>query len=100
MPELTPLQTALARLMSDISEELYCASWLIDIEYDLWAMIKGHDRAYGLGTVPESMIHALAELSRLIGGWIIWRNDHEEYIPMSEWEELYIEHEEAQTCTT
>lgn len=62
----------LASLMQEISEELYCAGWLIDLEYDLWAIIHGGDRSYGIGRVTEEQCEELLRLANECDGWVIW----------------------------
>jgi hypothetical protein len=39
--------------MSDISEEYYCAGWLIGLEEILWSMVVGNRREFGMGVVTE-----------------------------------------------
>lgn len=82
----------LSDAISDISEDFWCAGWLIDVEYDLFAMICGdRDRDYGFGKVSHAELDHLDELSHQIGGWIYWSDadDGETFIPMNEWETMY-----------
>jgi len=48
----SPQARLLARLMSDISEDHFCAGWLIGCEYALWADLTGQEfageRAWGI----------------------------------------------------
>jgi hypothetical protein len=41
LSDLTPDQRALARYMSDLSEEAYCAGWMSGLEYALWDGLIG-----------------------------------------------------------
>lgn len=88
MQELTWKQEALYRLMSDISEDCWCAGWLIGNEYTLWEMVAdpAAERRYGQGQVSERDIQAMREISAEIGGWVRWHDDHDEPdFPSSEW---------------
>lgn len=80
----------LRKLMSDISEEHYCAGWLGGLEYDLWAMLNGtRGYEYGNGEVAEFMIDELQRLSEKSGGW--WVCDNEignKFVTIEEWLEL------------
>jgi hypothetical protein len=37
--DLTPAQCELAKYMSDLSEEAYCAGWMQGLEYALWQVL-------------------------------------------------------------
>jgi len=76
---MEPLAGALARAMSDYSEEMWCAGWLIDLEYILWARVLEGEQAD---------IKALADAA---GGWIVWDDpdEGETFVPMAEWLEIY-----------
>lgn len=78
----------LEALMSDISEECWCASWLIGLEFNLWAFCRGEPGEYGMGRVGHVEIHQLKKLSERADGW--WR--FEEFVPMDEWLLIYAEH--------
>ena len=90
----------LAGLMSGISEGYYCAGWLIDLEFSLWAVVVGDDPNYfGFGGLSEREIKNLRELSRRIDGWIVWNDGREDnsdewrrIVPMSEWQSMYAEY--------
>ena len=95
-------QSKLFQLMSDISEQCYCAGWMHGNEYALWAMVSDPDasRRYGQDVVTEEDIDALRVLSSDIKGWIRWRDDEEDstlpaeewgpvFTPMAEWLEMY-----------
>ena len=58
--------------MSEISEDAYCAGWLVDLEYELWRiLIDGHGR-FGFAALSEDDIEALRKLSDACGGWIVY----------------------------
>ena len=80
-------------LMSDISEDCWCAGWMDDLEYRLWKMCVGGSREYGQDRVSEAQIQLLRELSKRCGGWIIFHDITEEtFVSLREWEELYNEY--------
>ena len=81
---------ALCDLMGDMSEDCWCAGWLDTCEFDLWSMVLGGPRGWGMGEVSESDVAQLKELSKLCGGWIVWREKQcETWIPLAEWLPLY-----------
>lgn len=95
-------QRALYNLMSDISEECYCAGWMSQNEYTLWEMVVDPkaERRYGMGTVTDEQIADLVAISTEVGGWIRWRDDDDDknlpaedwgpvFTPMAEWLSMY-----------
>lgn len=91
LKDLEPMQYALALRMSDISETAYCATWLGNLEYDLWrSVVEDPPFEYGLMTLEEMYIQRLRVLSEACGGWIICdKQDYEMFVPLAEWERLY-----------
>jgi hypothetical protein len=95
-------QKALYDLMSDISEDCYCAGWMMGNEYILWEILMNPNasRNYGQAIVTPEQIAILREISTEIGGWIRWRDEDEipalplvewgpVFCPMAEWLILY-----------
>jgi hypothetical protein len=95
-------QRALANLMSEISEDCYCAGWMHGLEFALWAIATGDrkNRKYGQGEVSQQQIDDLMAISAEIGGWIRWADDEsdpglsaaewgEVFVPMDEWMRIY-----------
>lgn len=72
---------SLGRLMSDISEEHYCAGWNGGLEFDLWAIVRGGNPNYGMGDVSPENIQELRQLSEDCGGW----HDGENFVPLRNW---------------
>jgi len=74
-------------VMSDISEDCYCAGWLTGLEFMLWgAVVGGEPFHFGMGRVESSDIAELRRLSEKCGGW--WRFDDEHgevFVPIDEW---------------
>lgn len=86
----------LADTMSSISEAAWCAGWMSDLEFDLWAAIHGENRGYRRAILDDSEVAKLKWLSQACGGWIIF---HEKsgraFVPLSEWTQMFAEHEAA-----
>jgi hypothetical protein len=81
----------LGQLMSDISEEAYCAGWMDQLEYDLWEAIHGGSRKYGRAMLTDEEVSRLRELSLRLGGWV-WFNDDvgmEEFVELERWRVMY-----------
>jgi ribosomal protein S18 acetylase RimI-like enzyme len=104
LPGLTLAQSELAQLMSDISEDQYCAFWLSGLEYQLWALLH-HDDAeknIAFGKTHSRDVRRLRQLSSVVGGWIVWSDDGEPYrkfVPICEWEAQYARHQFEQQPT-
>jgi|SRR6516165_10623496 len=90
--ELTAEQAALARHMSDLSEEAYYAGWMHGLEYALWQVVLGDREEYGrLAFSPEHR-DTLRRLSASCGGWIVFDDDREQvWVGAAEWERRFSE---------
>jgi hypothetical protein len=77
---------ALAALMSEISEEYFCAGWLVGLERSLWPMLSGGDRSFGLGEVTEREVAELKRLHEKAGGW--WTDGGDVFVTTAEWTAL------------
>lgn len=85
-----PLQWGYLRdLMSNLSEEHYCAGWLSGLEYSIWYLLfDAPDNAkFGMSTPDPVDLHKIAVAAHNLGGWVIWdeHSDQERFIPLSEW---------------
>ena len=84
-------RSRLAFLMSEISEDCYCAGWLIGTEHALWEIANGGGGGWGIDTVTAEQAAQLLALSAEIGGWIAWSHDRDPgsngpiFVPMTEW---------------
>lgn len=82
----------LIELMSDFSEELWCAGWLEGCEYLFWHWLTAGD-----GRSEWLEIAAMKQVSDEIGGWAHWPEDSHGipvggspvFVPMAEWLEIY-----------
>ena len=89
---------ALARLMSEISEDCYAAGWMGGLEFALWAIVQGEAQPeYGEYVVLPEQVERLRYLSSRIGGWVAWSDEArgEIFVPMAQWERMYAPHGEA-----
>jgi len=86
---LTPLQRALYELMSEISEDCWCAGWMMGNEFALWDAIVSGDRTYGMDQMDEGLLASCKALAEQVGGWIEWRDD-EHGLPNAEWGPYFI----------
>lgn len=84
----------LAALMSGISEDYYCAGWLIGLEVTLWGMLQGADRRFGMDMVTEEEIAAVRSLHEQCGGWIVWRERGMDPRDQTESGEMFVTTEE------
>ncbi len=66
----------LSEVMSEISEEHYCAGWLSGLEYSLWEVLEGNRKAFAAGKMTDEEIQELRDLRERSGGW--WWFDHDE----------------------
>lgn len=84
---------ALAHLISNASEDCYCAGWLIDCEHELWeAATKPGDFDWGMGDVPRLTLDTMLGLSAQCRGWVRWVEDvGAQFIPLTEWLTLHEE---------
>jgi len=91
--KLTEDQQGVAELISLISEEHYCAGWLMSIEFELWDYVAGVSSPkspLGLHPPNSGLIKLLKYGSEMIGGWIRHTDaDGRVFVPLDQWEELY-----------
>lgn len=91
----------LAKHISELSEQAWCAGWHTGVEYWAW------ERVLGVGkTLPcsEDDVAALRKLSALAGGWVYWLESDASnpeqlfadtgvrFVPMDEWLARYEAH--------
>jgi len=64
------------QLMSDWSEERWCAGWMIGLEKEAW-----HGTSHEMTAYDEDLV-AIHDLARITGVWCTWDTD----VPLAEWE--------------
>jgi hypothetical protein len=80
-------------LMSDISEECYCATWLIDCEFELWEMLETGPRKWGVGEVTAEQIVELKSLHHRCAGWVMFQDGvGEVFVDKREWKGILAEY--------
>jgi len=88
--ELTDSQKALAKYMSELSEEAYFAGWMEGLEYALWKAVVENPFEYGFFQLTEQHIAELTRLSNACGGWIVFDDDSAEtFVPIAKWRKIY-----------
>ncbi len=76
----------LLSLMTGISEELWCASWLTGLEHSLWQAREGGPMRFGMGEVTQRQCDLLRLLSEEARGW--WRWDQDQgavFVTLDDW---------------
>lgn len=77
--------------MSNISEDHYCAGWLMGLEYKLWDVLNGGDPQFGFGPISPQNIERLRELHERAGGWWMWVGENMDsgkvFVTTEEWKE-------------
>ena len=87
------MQRALARLMSEISENTYCAGWLVDLEYELWRVVINDHDEFGFVGPGDLDIKDLRELSDACGGWIVYDKERQQtFVPLAQWQAMFAAH--------
>ena len=70
-------QRELYETMSDISEDCYCAVWMMGLEYAIWGALQDGDRQYGMGEMDAEQLERCRALATELDGWVIWVDDDE-----------------------
>jgi len=80
----------LLALMRGISEEAWCAGWMMGLEFDLWAVREGRQDAYGqIGAITERQARLLRDLSDEADGWWRWGDtDGPTFVRLEEWRKI------------
>lgn len=73
------IATKLFEVMTDLSEENWCAAWLSDLEYTLWSFVcelrtsgEFPTRRWGADIIERAQVLELSDLSLAAGGWWMW----------------------------
>ena len=99
---LSPAAIDLRLAMSAISEDCYCAGWLISLEYQLWSAVMNGPVEAGCWNVTQSDIDRLRLLARRCGGWIVWDETqlNEAWLPIENWLRQYDEYLATHAAST
>lgn len=74
-PADAPADLALQGLMSALSENLYCAGWLTDLELALWTLANAGGGSFGMGRVTPVDAALLLSLAEEAGCWWQWDDE-------------------------
>jgi hypothetical protein len=87
-PDAQIAAALLGRVMGDLSQDYWCASWLTDLEFDLWSATLGARSPF-----TRSELAQVKYLSAKCGGWIVWHDaaPWRRYVPLSVWEPMFAE---------
>lgn len=89
--KLTPKQHELFELMSEISEDCYCAGWMMGLENAIWGALQDGDLSYGMGEMDSSLLERVRALHVELGGWIVWKDDDiVPDMPSDEWGPYFV----------
>lgn len=96
--DFTDAMRQLYELMSDLSEEAFCAGWIQGNEYGLWHSMQskksGGDARYGYGVITDDDIQTLFIYAEQLNGWIIWLDDYAvPGLPVEYWGARFIDME-------
>ena len=82
----------LREMMSDISEDCWCAGWMSGLEFLLWeAVSTGDAGSWARHGVTIEHIAKLQRMSDVLGGWVMWDDGlrDERFVPIDEWLDIY-----------
>ena len=84
----------LLRTMQDMSEDCWCAGWMMDLEFTLWDAMHSGKADFGWGIVKEQDLIRMKHLHELAGGWWIWAagEGHERFVTTDEWLKILSRH--------
>jgi hypothetical protein len=96
--DMNDKQRELFELMSDISEDCYCAVWMMGLEYAIWGALQHGDRRYGRGEMDAEKLERCRALANELDGWVIWHDGGSvgawaesrlmqgpQFVPMTDW---------------
>lgn len=88
-PEHKAIVSALIDTISNMSEEAYCAGWMIDCEYAIWAEMQTGETGMFISDAAD--IAKLRSLSGMVDGWVMWSDDSggAVYVPLNDWYVAY-----------
>ena len=88
-------QRALLVYMRHLSDENWCAGWLIGLEFMLWDWVlrlrSGADHTLEFERASAPDIEVLSWLAEQAEGWWHWKTGSKEpeFVPFNEWMEIY-----------
>lgn len=82
-----PVCDAIRARISEISEEKWCAGWLIEIEHLVWRDVATGTR----NEIDDAAAANLRVLSEIVGGWVHWPQgaDGPTFVALDEWTAIH-----------
>lgn len=84
----------LLRMMRDMSEDCWCAGWMMNLEFTLWDAMQAGKADLGWGMVKEGDLIRMRCLHELAGGW--WTlpkgEEFERFVNTTEWLNILSKH--------
>lgn len=80
---LTDAQWQLYDLMSQISEDCYCAGWIGNCECDIWRALQHEDPWVPNHPMSPRLLRLCQKLPTEIDGWIYWAGGPQ-FAPMAQ----------------
>ena len=73
-------------LMTGISEEFWCAGWMMGLEYSLWNAAAGN----GQGRFTDRQVTLLKLLAEEADGWWVWskKDGKPHFVRLETWREM------------
>jgi hypothetical protein len=87
----------LLRMMSDFSQDYWCAGWLSGLEFTLWDAMRNGPMDSEWEQLEERDLNRMKSLHELAGGWWIW-DDNEignRFVTTDEWLKIYSQEKET-----
>lgn len=82
--------------MRRISEDHYCAGWMMGLELSLWELMMLGGGGYGMGVIVPEVAWRLCDMAHHAGGWWYWPEkngdlltDEEQYTDLVSWQSSY-----------
>lgn len=95
LPEPTRAELARELLlykMREYSQDAFCASWLVDLETELW-QLAASPPAHDVAGFPPAFFRQIHQLALLADGWWLWEatspseNSGPVFISLSDWKQ-------------
>lgn len=82
--------------MREYSQDGFCASWLVDLEFEIWNKARSSTQTTETGesTWLKAQARECYGLGEVAGGWWVWRKtgnyekNNKAFISMTEWMEI------------
>lgn len=86
--QITTLRNQLEKMMRQISEDLYAASWAYNLEFEIWDAVQGKPVDWST-TEFFNELKYMEVLSKICNGWFSFKDNQLQFVCMPEWLEIY-----------